>query len=100
MLQHKFHAKMTVSDGIKFPSRKEAQYYAKLKILQNNGDIVFFLRQVPFDLPGNVHYRADFMIFWKDGTVTIVDVKGVKTKMYNTKKKQVEALYPIEILEV
>ena len=40
------------------------------------------------------------MVFWKDGTVTIEDVKGFKTPMYILKKKQVEEVYPIEIIEI
>ena len=44
-------------------------------------------------------YRIDFVVFWSDGNVTFEDVKGVRTPQYITKKKMVEALYPIEIEE-
>jgi hypothetical protein len=97
--RHKFNAKRTECDGIKFPSKKEAAYYQQLKIRQAAGDVVFFLRQVRFDLPGNTHYYVDFQVFMADGTVRFIDVKGMKTPMYVLKKKQVEALYPIEIEE-
>lgn len=100
MLRHKFHAKRTVVDDIKFSSKKEAKRYNILKSLQNVGEVIFFLRQVPFHLPGGVKYVCDFLIFWANGTVTIEDVKGFKTEIYKAKKKMVEALYPIEILEV
>lgn len=99
-IHHKFHAKRVENDGIKFPSKKEAAYYEKLKFLQKNGQVIFFLRQVPFSIPGNVTYRADFMVFWSDGTVSVVDVKGMRLQSYIDKKKMVEALYPIEIEEV
>ena len=97
---HKFNAKRTVCDGIKFPSELEAAYYQQLKIRQAAGDVLFFLRKVPFHLPGGVKYVVDFVRFDADGTVHFVDCKGMKTDMYIAKKKMVEALYPIEIEEV
>jgi len=48
-------------------------------------------------LPGNVKYRADFMEFWTNGEVHIVDVKGYQTKEFIKNKKMVESIYPIEI---
>ncbi len=100
MIKHKFRAKQTVTDGIIFSSKKEAKRYEELKLLQSAGEVLFFLDQVPFRLPGGVKYRCDFLVFWADGTCTIEDVKGMKTDMYNTKKKILEALYPVEIKEI
>ena len=97
-LKHKYNAVATELDGIRFASKKEANYYLTLKIRKKSGFVVQFLRQVPFHLPGNVVYRVDFMEFWADGTVHFVDVKGMKTKDFIMKKKLVEQLYaPIEI---
>lgn len=100
MIRHKFNAKRTERDGLKFPSKKEAAYYDTLKELRAAGDVVFFLRQVPFDLPGGVKYFCDFCVFYLDGRVEFVDVKGRRTAQYIAKKKMVEALYPVEIIEV
>ena len=61
---------------------------------------MFFLRQVPFHLPGNIKYICDFMVFWVNGDITIEDVKGFKTNIYKTKKKLVESLYPVKIKEI
>ena len=103
-MRHKFNAQAARrhwSDGteIKFQSKREAAYYDKLLFAVNAGEMLFFLRQVPFHLPGNVKYVADFVEFWRDGNVTVVDVKGRRTKEYIRAKKQVEALYPITIIE-
>lgn len=98
-LRHKFKARQAVRDGYKFHSQKEARYYDKLVLARKSGDLVMFLRQVPFHLPGNVVYRLDFMEYWADGTVRCVDVKGHRTKEFIRAKKQVEALYPVEIQE-
>lgn len=100
MLKHKFRAIRTELDGIKFASRKEAKRYRELRLLEKSGELLFFLRQVPFHLPANVKYVCDFLCFWKDETVTVEDVKGIKTPLYILKKKQVEATYPVSITEV
>ncbi len=95
--RHKFNAVPTVNDGIKFSSKKEARYYSELQLRVAAGEVTFFLRQVPFHLPGGVKYVVDFMEFHADGTVHVVDVKGMKTPVFIAKKKMVEALYPVEI---
>ena len=89
----------TAADGTVFASKRELVRYQDLKILQQAGHVRFFLRQVPFHLPGGVKYLLDFLIFWSDGRTTCEDVKGMKTEMYRLKKKQVEALYPVKIEE-
>ncbi len=97
MIGHKFHAIRTEKDSQKFDSKMEARYYDSLKLQKKAGGIVFFLRQVPFHLPGNVRYIADFQVFHSDGSVSFVDVKGHDTPLSILKRKQVEALYPVKI---
>lgn len=94
---NKYKAKPAKRKEKRFDSQAEARYYDRLVIEQDNGRVDFFLRQVPFDLPGGVKYRADFMVFYSDGAVKIIDVKGVETAGFKLKKKQVEELYPVEI---
>lgn len=98
--KNKYGAKKTQVDGITFDSQKEAKYYEDLKLRVVSGEVVFFLRQTAFDLPGNVKYKVDFQEFHSDGTVRFIDVKGMRTSMYILKKKQVENLYPVTIEEV
>lgn len=98
--RHKFNAKPTVYDGIRFDSKKEGNYYLDLKLRIKAGEVIFFLRQVPFYLPGGGKLVLDFLEFHKDGTAHFVDVKGMKTESYKFKKKQVEHLFPIEIEEI
>jgi len=97
VLKHKYGAIRCERDSKKFPSKLERRYYDKLKILQNSGHVIFFLRQIPFDLIGNTKYFADFMIFYANGDIEIVDCKGKMTTMSIMKIKQVEELYPIKI---
>ena len=95
---HKFGAVPTTQDGIRFDSKAEARYYGALKLRKRAGEVLFFLRQVPFHLPGNVRYVVDFQEFHADGSVHFVDVKGMVTKEFQTKKTMMEALYaPVKI---
>jgi hypothetical protein len=97
---NKYHNVITTVDNIKFRSKREANFYNTLKLLQKKGHVIYFHRQVRFDLPGNTAYYADFQVFNKDKTITYFDVKGKRLPAYIKNKKQVEALYPVEIVEV
>lgn len=95
--RHKFNAKPCESDNIKFSSKAERNYYEQLKLLQKAGEVLFFLMQVPFRMPGGTKYLCDFQVFYADGTVRFLDVKGMETPLFKLKKKEVEAIYPVEI---
>lgn len=95
--RHKFGAVSCERDQKKFPSRLERRYYDQLKCREKSGEVVFFLRQIPFDLPGNVRYVCDFQVFLADGTVEFIDTKGRDTAMSIAKRKIVEDLYPVKI---
>jgi hypothetical protein len=84
-------------DGIRFDSKLERQYYNKLKSQRDSGEISYFLLQVPFMLPGKIKYVCDFMVVDKENQISYIDVKGVETRVFINKKKQVEALYPVKI---
>lgn len=96
-LRNKYGAIKCEEDGKKFPSKLERDFYRSLKKQQEAGAVLFFLRQVPFDLPGNVIYRCDFQIFYTDGNISFVDTKGRDTPMSILKRKQVEDIYPVTI---
>ena len=94
----KYGSVMESCQGIKFQSKKEAKYFRELQARVFAGEVSYFLRQVPFDLFG-VKYRVDFMEVLKDGTIRYVDVKGFRTATYKAKRKQVENVYPVKIIE-
>lgn len=95
--KNKYNAKTTVIDGIKFGSKKEANYYQQLKTQKLSGAVSHFFRQVRCDLPGATKYLLDFLVFYTDGTIRYVEVKGKPTAMGILKLKQAQALYPIQI---
>ena len=115
---HKYGAKPTVVDNIRFASQKEARRYQELTLLVKAGAIHGLRLQPRYELsvdngdyPENGegrsitlgHYVADFAYMERtpDGTQTVVeDVKGFKTPLYRWKKKHVEAQYGIQIREI
>jgi len=94
----------TVIDGITFDSKKEAAYYGTLVLLKKSGEVIDFELQPKYYLAINGvkcgFYKADFKVTWKSGVVRVVDVKGMKTPIYNLKKKLVKAIHGIDIIEV
>ena len=94
----KYHARKTEYNGYLYDSKKEAEFAEKLDLSGlHAGTVLYYLSQVPFRLPGRVVYRADFQVFYSDGSVHYYDVKGFDTPMSLLKRKQVEALYPVKI---
>jgi len=101
----KYRNKITLVDGIRFDSKAEAKRWIKLRELYHQGVITKLGRQpkYPFHLHGKLMftYIADFK--YTDvhtGIEIIEDVKGVKTPIYNLKKKIIQEMYGFTITEV
>lgn len=102
---NKFNAKATEVDGQRFASQREAQRFSDLKMLERAGIIADLKTQVPFDCRINGQkictYKADFSYTQTEtGQRVIEDSKGYPTPVYRLKKKLVEALHNILIVEV
>lgn len=95
--RHKFGAKPTVRNGIRFDSKLEARLYDELELEKKAGSVLFFLRQVGIHLPGGTRLVVDFQVFYADGTVRFLDAKGTETDAFKIKRREVEAAYPFEI---
>lgn len=95
--KHKFKNKPVIDNGKRFASKLEHSYKNHLEILKKEGKVLFYLMQVPIDLPGGTKYVLDFLVFYEDGDVKFIDTKGVETDMFKLKKRQVESLYPFDI---
>ncbi len=100
----KYRAVKTTVDGITFDSKKEAARYKELKVLENTGHIKKLELQKRYDFVINQlklgFYKADF-VYWdnENDEEVVEDVKGIKTPMYNLKKKLMKAIYQIDIFE-
>ena len=98
--RNKYGAQRVEVDGIRFDSKREAHHYQALKAAIQDGTVKWFIRQVPFRLPGGTVWRADFLVVFINGDTAIQDVKGYKTATYRVKKREVEAHYGITIVEI
>jgi hypothetical protein len=105
MRKSKFGNVKTEIDGHVFASKREANRYSELKLLQMAGKINKLQLQVPFDccVGGKkiCKYIADFVYCdLETGSIVIEDAKGFKTSVYKLKKKMVEAIFNVRIIEV
>jgi len=100
----KYRAVATVVDGRRFASRKEAERYQALRLLQKAGEIEKLQIQVKYPIQVNgepiCQYWADFVyVDCRSGHTVVEDVKGVRTAVYRLKKKLLHAVYGIDIVE-
>lgn len=100
--EHKYHAQRTEYNGVKYASKKEANYARELDLKKQAGEIDFWLRQVPLSLPGGIIYRIDFVTFEQVVNTCLyevhwIEVKGFKTSVGEMKRKQAQEIYGINI---
>lgn len=84
--RNKYRNVRTAVDGINFDSKKEAERYRELTLLQQAGEILFLTLQPKFPLGGGskkVSYVADFMYHERD-CIVVEDVKGIDKKSGKT----------------
>ena len=125
MRRSKYGNRKTVVDGIMFDSKKEANRFRELQLLERAGKITALQRQVKYVLiptqrefsneiykkgahqghfkPGKVlekecSYIADFA-YIQDGAYVVEDTKGVRTEAYKIKRKLMLERYGIQIRE-
>ena len=96
--KHKYFARPTIVDGIKFASAKEARRYGELKLLQMAGKISALELQPRYKLVIEETYVADFRYVEKGETI-IEDVKGCLTREYKRKRKAMKSQHGVTILE-
>ena len=103
----KYHNRKTMHQGIRFDSRKEADRYQELLLLEQAGLIRSIELQPRYNLIVNGHklgfYRGDFRYEEvATGRSVLEDVKSpiTKTAVYQLKKKLIKAIYDIEISEI
>ena len=94
-------------NNVVYASKKESRKAQELDLLKEAGEINFWLRQVPFSLPGGIIYRADFVTFVnianiyigdslidKHWIVKVIETKGFKTPEWKLKLKLFRETYP------
>ena len=109
---HKYGAKRTEVDGVKFQSKAEARRWQELLLLQRAGEIRDLRRQVRIELHtygvfGVVpiksptgrprYYLADFEYYDQVGRRVLEDVKGMDTPESALKRAIVEGMLGIKV---
>jgi hypothetical protein len=101
---NKYHNRKTTVDGVTFDSKREADRYCELRLLERCGYITNLELQKRFILIDkskygqSLHYVADF-VYTENGKLVVEDVKGVKTAVYSLKKRMLAERYGIVIKE-
>ena len=105
----KYHSTPTEVNGIRFDSKREANRWAELRILERAGKIQKLKRQVKYLLIPSQYrdgkciereatYIADF-VYIKDGHLVVEDCKGFRTPEYKLKRKLMLERYDIRLVE-
>jgi hypothetical protein len=92
---NKYGAKKTMVGEVQFASKKEAQRYMELQLLERAGEISNLRRQVKFELMGQhrplytrtgrkMKYTADFA-YVEDGVEVIEECKGAWTRDFEVR---------------
>src|SRR5690625_4823265 len=103
----KYNNQRVTVDGYTFDSKMEAEYYHQLKLRKRANDIKDFKLQTRYLLQkrfrknakkyNKIEYIADFEIIHNDETRELIDVKGVRTQVFNIKKKMFHKRYPYRL---
>ena len=78
----KYKNKKTIIDGIKFDSKAEGEYYEFLR--DNKQYEIIELQPKIYLTEARILYKPDFLVE-KNGEQYYVDVKGVRTSVFNLK---------------
>ena len=104
-MRSKYNNKKTEVDVYIFDSKKEAKRYGVLKMMVLANEITNLRMQVKYELLPNqgkgyskASYIADF-VYKVDGAEIVEDVKGMKTSIYQLKKKLMKFIHNIDIYE-
>jgi len=100
---NKYNARKTTIDGIEFDSKREAERYQELLLLERAGQIEALSVHPMFTLINGFEYRGkaerpiryegDFQ-YIENGEIVLEDVKGVRTKEFMLKQKLFKLRYP------
>lgn len=111
-MKRKYNNKKVTIDGIKFDSKKEANRYQELKLMQRASIISDLQRQVKYVLipsqkgdDGRVierpcTYIADFVYIDENGKTVVEDTKGYRTSDYKIKRKLMLYIHGVKINEI
>ncbi len=99
----KYNAVRVTDEGKRFDSKAEHRRWVALRLLEQAGEISDLKHHPRYPLIVNGQkvctYEAD-SAYIESGEQIVEDVKGVKTPVYNLKKKLMKILHGIDVREV
>ncbi len=98
--ESKYRNEPTVVDGIRFASKAEAERWQTLRMLERQGKISGLHRQVRHKLLIETTYVSDFEYFETNGKLIVEDVKGMVTRSYARKAREMKKQLGIEVREI
>jgi hypothetical protein len=100
----KYNSKKVMVDDIQFDSRDESLYFLVLKQQLSDGLFAKFTLQPKYELVPKfekngvksraITYSPDFEIWHHDGTIEVIDVKGMATQQGDMRRKLFDFYYP------
>lgn len=96
--RNKYNARKTTVCGYTFDSRREAEIYLDLLSRKQHGEVLRIGLQPSYTLLEGfkdntgknqkpITYTADFFVTYADGRHEVIEVKGVRTRDYQLRKK-------------
>ncbi len=99
----KYGSHALVYEGVRYHSKAELRFEMRLRLLRAAGRVAWWVRQVPFALPGDEKtirakkYLLDFLVVLDTGLTRLIDVKGFQTQNSATKISVVQATHHVTI---
>jgi Protein of unknown function (DUF1064) len=94
----KYRNQPTFVDGLRFASKREADYYQQLRMAKAAGAIRGFTRQVSLPLAsGKRRMVIDFVVVELTGQVRWIDAKGFATEAWKVKRDELESSLGVQI---
>ena len=97
---HKYNAQKTKVDGFTFDSKMEAAYWEMLKLKMRLKIIKHIDVHPVVTLIEGIRWTLDFIIYYPDGKIEAVDIKGFQTEQFKDRRKLFDVLHPLAPLKV
>ena len=98
--RHKYNAQKTKVNGHTFDSKAESEYFGLLKLKIRAGEIKYIDVHPVVSLPGGIRWKLDFFIYYPDGKIEAIDIKGFETQVFKMKQKLFNQFHPLAPLKV
>ena len=98
MKPNKYHSKKATYNGYTYHSTLEANYARQLDWQIKEKEVKSWERQYKIDITVNgihiTNYFIDFKVYYTDGHVEYIEIKGFETGLWRIKWRLAQAMYP------